>query len=286
LIKQTHHLEQWITLLKDTDRLFNALERTPDLQRDLTREVIPQIQAHLTKQRLDGLDAWETFQVKVHTVEEELEKRRRHGNERFGEVKKEYETFLRAIKVKNYRPTTRYTYGEDEDSYRDLYREVRSKVNERLDEIEGDLEQNEVDLLKAEYIQNIASKHESVVKRVKKQLSEAREQLGALRRALTISLIEREGDELNTYSDQVRKLAQVVVSSRKDLGPILYTPRELSEAEQDVLNVFGRRSNVDPTDLFVSLHQDGHELDWQELIDLIDGLYRKNRILIRMSRRG
>lgn len=286
LTEQTHHLERWITLLQDTDRLFNALERTPDLQRELTREVIPQIRVHLTKERLEGLDAWETFQVKVRAVEEELEKRRRHGNERFGEVKGEYEAFLRAIDVRNYRPTTRYTYGEDEGSYQDLYREVKAKVHERLKEIGDDLEQNEVDLLKAEYVQELAPEHRPVVKRVKKQIRGAREQLESLRRVLTISLIESEGDELNAYGERVQALAQVVVTSRGELGPILYTPRELSEVERDVLNAFEQRSNVDPTDLFVSLRQEGRDLDWQNLIELIDHLYRKNRILIRMSRRG
>jgi len=286
LTEQTHHLERWITLLQDTDRLFNALERTPNLQRGLTREVVPQIQVHLTKQRLDGLDAWETFQVKVRAVEEELEKRRRHGNERFGEVKEEYEAFLRAIDVRDYRPTTRYTYGEDEGSYQDLYREVKTKVDQRLKEIGDDLQQNEVDLLKAEYVQELTPDHRPVVKRVKEQIGEAREQLKSLRHALTISLIESASDELNAYGERVQTVTQVVVTSREELGPILYTPRGLSEAEQDLLNAFGQRSNVDPTDLFVSLRQQGRDLDWQDLIELIDHLYRKNRILIRMSRRG
>jgi len=132
LSDQIRHLEQWIKLQRDTDRLFNALEHLPDLQRDLTREVIPEIQVHLTKQGLKGLANWETFQVKVRAVEEELEKRRRHGNERFGEIKEKYEAFLRAIDVKDYRPKTRYTYGEDEDSYQDLYREVQTWNRIRL----------------------------------------------------------------------------------------------------------------------------------------------------------
>jgi hypothetical protein len=286
LTEQTDHLEQWITLLHDTDRLFNALERTPGLQRELTREVIPQIQAHLTKERLGGLDAWETFRVKVRAVEEELEKRRRHGNERFGEVKEEYETFLRAIDVSDYRPRTRYTYGEDEGSYQDLYREVKTKVDGRLKEIEDNLERNEEDLLKAEYIHELGPEHPTVVERVKEQIREAREQLRSLRRALTTRFIQSAGDELTAYGERVRAVAQVVVASREELGPILYTPRELSDVEHSVLNAFGQRSTVDPTDLFVSLRQEGRDMGWQDLIELIDHLYRKNRILIRISRRS
>ena len=286
LSKQMNHLKQWVKLLQDTNRLFNALERLPDLQRELTREVIPQIQVHLTKQRLEGLADWETFQVKVRTVEEELEKRRRHGNERFGEVKEEYETFLRAIDVRDYRPKTRYTYGEDEGSYRDLYQEVQTKVNDRLDEISADLEQNEVDLLKAEYIQELTPDHRQVVKRVKKQVSEAVKQLRSLRRVLTVSLIKNAGEELDAYGERVCTVARVVVTSRDELGPVLYAPHELSKAEQNVLDAFGQRGGVDLTDLFVSLRQNGHELEWSDFIELVDRLYRKNRILIRMTRRG
>jgi len=286
LSDQIRHLERWIKLLQDTDRLFNALERLPDLQRDLTREVIPEIQVHLTKQGLKGLANWETFQVKVRAVEEELEKRRRHGNERFSKVKEEYEALLRAIDVRDYRPKTRYTYGEDEGSYRDLYQEVQTKISARLDEIDADLEQNQVDLLKAEYIQELTPENRPIVKRVKRLIAEAQEQLKSLRRALTISLIKSAGEELNAYGERVRNVAQVVVTSRSELGPILYAPHDLSEAEQDVLNAFGQRSAVDLTDLFVSLRQSGRKLDWPDFIELIDHLYRKNRILIRMTRRG
>ena len=286
LSEQTHHLEQWIKLLHDTDRLFNALERLPDLQRDLTREVIPEIQAHLTKHGLNGLTDWETYRVKVKAVEDELEKRRRHGNERFGQVKGQYEAFLRAMDVRDYRPTTRYTYGEDEGSYQDLYREVQTKISERLDEINADLEQNQVDLLKAEYIQEVTPKDRPIVKQVKKEIAEAQKQIQSLRRALTISLIERAGEELDAYGERVQRVAQSVMDSRNKLGPILYAPHDLSEAEQDVLSAIGRRQAVDLTDLFVSLRQGGRKLEWPDLIELVDHLYRKNRILIRMSRRG
>ncbi|MBK9232163.1 MAG: hypothetical protein IPO15_15260 [Anaerolineae bacterium] len=113
--------EKWISLLRDTDQLFNALAHLSDLREQLTNQVVAEITMHLTKRRLDGLADWENFRAKVKSVEEELEARRRHGNERFGVVKETYEKFLRDIGVGDYRPRTRYTYGEDEGSYRDLY---------------------------------------------------------------------------------------------------------------------------------------------------------------------
>lgn len=286
LSRQVHHLGKWASLLRDATRLFNELERLPDLQRDLTREVIPQIQAHLTKRRLKGLPDWETFQVKVEAIEEELEKRRRHGNELFGQVKEDYEEFLRVIDVRDYRPTTRYTYGEDEGSYQDLYKEVQEKAASRLEEIEEDLEQNEVDLLKAEYIQELSEEQDSLVEELEQRAQEAREELQSLKRATSASLVKEAGEGLKIYGERVQDVATVVVDIRRALGPILYAEHELSEAEQEILDAFGRRRDVDPTDLFVSLRKQGYELDWSDFMEFVDHLYRKNRILIRMTRRG
>ena len=117
---QVGHLERWIVLLRKADVLFNALDQVPDLRDRLTRQVVPEIQAHLTKRKLDGLADWEPFQHKAEAIEEELEERRRHGNEQFTQVKESYEKFLREIEVGDYRPRTRYTYGEDQGTYRDL----------------------------------------------------------------------------------------------------------------------------------------------------------------------
>jgi len=121
---------------------------------------------------------------------------------------------------------------------------------------------------------------------VKRLITKAQEQLKSLQRALTISLVKSAGEELSTYGERVRNVAQAVVTSRSELGPILYAPHDLSEAEQDVLNAFGQRSAVDLTDLFVSLRQGGREMEWSDFIELVDHLYRKNRVLIRMTRRG
>ena len=285
-LEQESNLKQWTRLLQDTDRLFNALARTPDLQEKLTRQIVPEIQAHLTKRGAEGLPDWEVFRVKVETVEEELEKRRKHGNEQFAQVKEGYESFLRSIEVNDYRLRTRYTYGEDAGSYRDLYHEVKSKMEGRIKEIKEEIEQNQVDLLKAEYIYEISAEHRKTVERVRESIEEAQKELKALRRVLTASLIENGKEELDAYGERVRNLAQVATTCRRELGPILFAPYEISEAEQHVLDAFGQRDRVDLTDLFVSLRKGDQDLNWDEFIRLIDRLYRKNRILIWMKRRG
>ncbi|MBC8263375.1 MAG: hypothetical protein H8E47_04540 [Anaerolineales bacterium] len=283
---QVSHLESWIKLLKDADRLFNALARLPDLREQLTRQVVPEIQAHLTKRRLDGLADWEPFQVKVNAVEEELEKRRRHGNERFGEVKETYERFLRQVEVSDYRPRTRYTYGEDEGSYCDLYEEVRTKIGGRLNEVATDLKREQTDLLKAKYIHIVGKDKRKLVQQVEKQLADVETILGQLRRALTVSLIQKAGDELSAFSQQVNDAAQSVATVRQQLGPILFADHQLTPEEARVLEAFGSRNDVDLTDLFVGLRHAGQEIELKDLLTTLEGLYRKNRAIIRVRQRG
>ena len=196
-------LAQWIKLLKDTDQLFNALSRLPDLREQLTQQVVPEIQAHLTRRKLEGLADWEPFQAKVKAVEDELEKRRRHGNETFTTTKESYEQILRDMAVADYRPRSRYTYGEDNESYNDLYTEVREKIDKRLAEIEQDLSRDQTDLLKIQYINIATDENRALVQRVEKQLREAGTTLRQLRKALTSVLIKNGGDELASFSKDV-----------------------------------------------------------------------------------
>ena len=277
------HLKEWTSLLNDTDRLFNALARLPDLREQLTRQIVPEIQAHLTKRKLDGLGDWELFRAKVDAVEEELDKRRRHGNERFSEVKETYEQFLREMNVSDYRPRTRYTYGEDEDSYRDLYQEVCAKIENRLAEITDDLERENTDLLKAKHI-FVSDK--KLVSQIEKQLADVQKSLKQLRRALTISLIQKAGDELTVFSQRVNDAEQSVATIRQQLGPVLFADHQLTPEEANVLEAFGARNDIDLTDLFVGLRHTGQKIEQKELLTILEGLYRKNRVIIRVRRRG
>jgi len=283
---QIGHLERWIKLLKNTDQLFNALAGLPDLRKQLIHQVVPEIQAHLTKHKLAGLTDWEPFQAKVDATEGELERRRRHGNERFGEVKETYEQFLREVGVGDYRPRTRYTYGEDEDSYRDLYEEVREKTEDRLKEIAGDLERDQTDLLKVKYIHIVRDDNQKLVQHVEKQLADAEAALGQLRRVLTVSLIQKAGDELIAFGHQVNDVAQSIANVRQQLGPLLFADHQLTSEEAGTLDTFGSRDDVDLTDLFVGLRRAGQEIELKDLLTTLEGLYRKNRVIIRIRQRG
>jgi hypothetical protein len=286
LQNQTGYLERWIRLLRECDQLFNALAHLPELREKLTREVIPEIQSHLTKHRVDGLPDWEPFDAKVKAVEAELEARRRHGNEEFVRVKESYELFLREIGVDEHRPRARYTYGEDQDSYRELYEEVRAKVDGRLNDIALDVKRNQTDLLKAQFIHLVGHEQQSILKDVRGQLTEADAHLANLRRALTIPLIQSAGDELMRFGERVVEISRLSEGARKQLGPVLYADHQISPSEAQILNACSTRSDIDLTDLFVTLRQAGQATDLSALLSEIESLYRKNRVIVRIRPRG
>ena len=283
---QTTNLGKWAKVLRDADNLFNALARLPDLRDQLTGQVEPEIRANFVKRKLEALEDWEQFAAKIDAIEAELEKRRAYGNEIFGQAKEEYEKFLRDIEVRDFRPRTRYTYGEDQESYRDLYEEVRSKISGRLDEIRRDLEQLNVDLLKARYIQATTSEQDKLIKRMEKQWQGADRNLRHLRSALNISLIQKAGDELVQYCDLVKAVVASTQEMRRALGPVLFAEHELTDEEEQTLQAFGNRDEVDLADLFVQLRQAGLDIELGDLMKSLEKLYRKNRVIVRVRRRG
>lgn len=293
LVKQSEELsnfiadlKRWIKILKDTDQLFNALNRLPEIRKRLTQEVIPEIQAFFTKNKDKGLAQWEIFATKLQAITDELESHRRHGNEQFGQVKESYETSLRELSVRDYRPHTRYTYGEDQESYQDLYEDVRSKIEKRLQEIRVDLQREQTDLLKAKYIHNIMTENRSVVQAIEQHLQDAETKLRQLHKALTVTMVRNAGEELNAFTDEVKSVANVIENARQQLGPLIFQDHSLSEQELEILTVMENKPDLDLTDLFVDLRQAGKDITLDDLLDVLGWLYRKNRVLVRIRRRG
>ncbi|MFQ5758748.1 MAG: hypothetical protein ACE5IF_03640, partial [Candidatus Bathyarchaeia archaeon] len=290
-----NHLKNWTSLVKNADLLFDSLNHLPDLQERLTREFVPEIQAHLTKRRTDKRESlldYEPFQQKLEDIENELEKRRRHGNEQFGQEKEVYEELLRQANVGDWRLRSRYTYGEDEDSYKDLYDEVKSKLNTRLKEIAEDLENARTDWLKARYIHLVNEGEQAeLLQQSEKQLKEVERSLDQLQKALTLSIIKQRGEELSDFVEQANDLSETAREVRQSLGSILFADPKLEKEEASILEVLdqilNQRDEIDLTDLFVALRRLNVErdLDLSTLLQILEGLYRKNRLVIRIRQR-
>ena len=141
-------------------------------------------------------------------------------------------------------------------------------------------------MLKVKYIQVPTERSSQIIKRVEEQLVEADKNIGYLRRNLNVSLIKRAGDELGQYGELVNTVAASTVDMREAIGPILFADHELSDDEEQALQAFRDRDDVDLADLFVHLRQTGHEIELNDLMDILEQLYRKNRAMIRVKKRG
>jgi hypothetical protein len=141
-------------------------------------------------------------------------------------------------------------------------------------------------LLKAQFIHLVGHEQQSILKDVRGQLTEADAHLATLRRALTIQLIQSAGDELMRFGERVAEISRLSEGARKQLGPVLYADHQISPSEAQILNACSTRSDIDLTDLFVTLRQAGQATDLSALLSEIESLYRKNRVIVRIRPRG
>lgn len=107
-----------------------------------------------------------------------------------------------------------------------------------------------------------------------------------LRRALTVGLVKRAGDELNVYGKRVKDTALVTASVRKQLGPLLHSDHELTLQEIKVLGAMDTKSDLDLTDLFVQMRSADPQMSLSDLVSTLEKLFRKNRIMVRLRTRG
>lgn len=280
------NLEKWIKLLRDCDRLFNDLGHLPELRSQLTQEVVPEIQATFTKQKELGLGKWEIYAAKLRELEEELQSHQRHGNQIFGDTKEGYETILRGLDVADFRLRTRYTYGEDQESYQDLYEEIKAKIEGRLHELDVDLEREQNDLLKAKYIHNVDPSSQTAVSRIEKELRASRGKLERLQRTLNLTMIRNGEEEFGAFAEQVADIRQTISVANSSLGPLIFQDHPLTEAELGISDILNSKSDLDLTDLFVKARQSGNDIALDGLLTILEGLYRKNRVMIRIRRRA
>lgn len=248
LQKRTQHLVQWLSLLNEADSLFASMGNLPDLSDRLTRDLVPEIMSHFVRRRDDKRDSladWEPFKEKIAEISRELEQRRRHGNDLFAQEKEKYEVFLRDANIGDWRLRSRYTYGEDSESYQDLYQEICAKLESRLGEIADDIKSANSDWLKAEYIHSIDEVESATIKRTSEQISRAKQQLAALRQALSTALIEESGEELERFIAEVKLLVETTAQIRRQLGQVLFADHKLDEQETKILSSLSHHSEMD-----------------------------------------
>ncbi len=271
-------LDKWKNLLQRTDSLFNNLRYTPNLKEKLN-DVIYEIQEHLTKHKIDGLRNYEVFESKIDRIEKELREIQRVSHDQFAKVKEEYQKLLKTIGISDHLKS-RFTYGEDEESYRDLFNEVKEKVEDRLNNLRGLVEEINIDLLKCEYIYNLD------VSKLSERLKDIVDELDSLYKGLSLDMIENI-ETFKDYLNNANELIDRINALKADVRRLIHAPDEkLSDDELKILKLFENKDELDITDVFAQLKLRDSSFDLQRIMKALLDLYRKNRVIIRVRKRG
>ena len=101
-------------------------------------------------------------------------------------------------------------------------------------------------------------------------------------------MIQAGKEELAALTARLNTVPNTLKQVRQQLRPMLHADHELTDDEVTIWQAMGTRTEIDLTDLFVELRQkhEAKELDLAELLRVLESLYRKNRLSIRVRPRG
>lgn len=276
----------WLGLLRDSDHLYKSLSAMPDLRSRLTDEVVSEIMRNFALRKMAALaeDA-EIFRRQFDEIARQRDLRIAAGNEAFGEKKQRYRQWLVAMGVERPDFPARYSPVEHEQSYQDMFQQVRTLALAHLDQIAERLKSLDLDLRKARRIHFQKFTPEEQV-----ALAEMEERRAGLQIALhserqwllNVDLAQEEG--LNDHAEAIAALKGELDELDDAIRALILrpVPPQTSE-EQKVLSLIGNQREVDLTELVLSA---GEELNLTQLITGLVGLYQGNQISIKVQRRG
>jgi hypothetical protein len=283
---QSEGLVHWREVLKQADMLFASPGLPDDLRGTLTKDVVPSITEHLVKHRFDGLKDWEHYKKKVEEINQQFRDRQTTGNTRFVTIKDEYITILRDMHIGQSALRARYEYGADDASYRDLHDEVVEKIRKRLDEMGRDIEQNNSDLIRVEYLQSLSDEQTTFFHQSKQTHQQNCQTFQALRDTLGLDIVKDLQDALPTFRDQVNELREQIIETRRMIGKLLTVNQSRDENEEIVFSLLEGRQDSDLTQLFLSLRKEHQDISLETLLDRLRSLFSKGQIEIRVRRRA
>jgi hypothetical protein len=180
----------------------------------------------------------------------------------------------------------RYEYGADDASYRDLHDEVVEKIRKRLDEMGRDIEQNNSDLIRVEYLQSLSDEQTTFFHQSKQTHQQNCQTFQALRDTLGLDIVKDLQDALPTFRDQVNELREQIIETRRMIGKLLTVNQSRDENEEIVFSLLEGRQDSDLTQLFLSLRKEHQDISLETLLDRLRSLFSKGQIEIRVRRRA
>ena len=289
LDRERKGLVAWFKLLKESDLLYKSLSTMSDLRIRLTDEVVREIMRNFTqrfaRQELHELagDA-ELFRLQFDELGRERDTRVAAGHEAFGEVKAQYRQWLATMGVERPDFPAHYSPVEHEQSYLDMFQQVRSLGIGYLDRLTERLKDIDLNLRRASRIhfEKFTDEERTTLAELEKRRADLQTDLDAAHKwllAVDLAKAEDSDERANDIADIGMALEEVNEATWRLLRPV---PPQTTE-EQKVLSLLAGRREVDLTELVLSA---GDELDLKGLITGLIGLYQGSQVSIKIRRHG
>ncbi len=246
---------------------------------DKLDSVFNNIHTEFTNRLVAALPDHEIFRRDIEAIKADLEGWTRKQRQEFLTLKERYESDLNSVGVQEYRIRTSFDSFNPSGSFQDLFQEVKEKNEVYLETLGVDLQQ-----LKGEafYVSEI---HGGDVGEIPQALSEASRLLEELGSQLSTQVIERL-EEWSSYIENVKHMLGLLQQTRSNLAGVA-VPQEPSDDEKTILDLLTEPGGKDLRHIIMQLfQQEGEKVKLPDLLTLVQSLFRKLQITIRLYRKG
>ncbi|NPV62496.1 MAG: hypothetical protein HPY61_07685 [Methanotrichaceae archaeon] len=278
------NLKKWIELLQKTDNLHKNLktEHTQDLGSRLNT-TIDEIQAHFATYNIKALEDHELFYTKIKDIEGEFNQLQQSKNQAFYQLKESFHSSLRESGESDPILKAKYDIMNEAESYYDLYQEVKEKVDARLLNLGKQLDELRIDLRKADLKTESIAEDIELLDELNRRIQEFATKASATNESTSIEQI-KDNEKFKLIIAEIIALSNAIEILRKDVGHIIHkTEYALTEEEQGVLEFFDKQE-VDIIDILDKMIQSGKKIHLKDLLTILEELYGKNKVVIRVAR--
>jgi len=290
---ETHadELKRWRTF---TDKVANVKEDIRDYSRtfdesieeeDRINEIIAEIRERLAEDPLDALTNREAFDQRVDDINDSYQQRRDERREVFNAKQDTLNTILNDAtdgRSTNLRVT--FDVKEPSKSQRRLLNKFKDAYESQvLDQAESRLETASNEIEYAQIVE-VETDTDADPDRVAERIEQAQATLRQLRSQLSRfdldditdeTALDTDGADVLTTADELQREAKAFrAQSEPD-----------SEEVQDLLERVENNHGADFKELLMEYHEDGEEIDVDDLLERIEQLFKLNQIDIKISQR-
>jgi hypothetical protein len=283
--RQRKGLVDWFKLLKVSELDYKSLAAMSDLRTRMTDEVVREIMHNFTKKGVKALDEdVEHFQLRFAEIERERDVRIAAGNDAFGEVKQSYRQWLASTGVERPDFPARYSPLEHEQSYQDMYEQVKKLAIGYLDHLMEQTESLDLDLRQARriYIQKLSEEERKTLADLEKRRATVQAGLQAAHKWLSTADLTLT-DDLDEWREKIKSISQLINGVDEGVRQLRKVIPPQTPEEQQVLALLAGRREADLTELVLAA---GDELDLDGMMTGIKGLYQGNQVSVKLQKRG